>query len=294
MDAKYLKPKPVFNLLNIVALAILATACVFPIVHVLALSLSTSTAAASGWVTLWPVDFTIQSYRFVTDTPAFGRAFAISVQRVLLATPLNMILTILVAYPLSRPRKQFLRRNFFVWFFLVTVLFSGGLIPWYMTIRLTGLIDKIWALILPSALPVFNVILLVNFFRNVPGELEEAAYMDGAGHWTMLFRIYLPLSVPVLATVTLFVIVGHWNSWFDGLILMNSPARYPLQSYLQTIIINPDPKMLTERDLEILKVINNRTTKAAQIFVAMLPILVVYPFLQRYFTTGITLGSVKG
>jgi putative aldouronate transport system permease protein len=294
MDAKYLKPKPVFNLLNIVALAILATACVFPIVHVLALSLSTSTAAASGRVTLWPVDFTIQSYRFVTDTPAFGRAFAISVQRVLLATPLNMILTILVAYPLSRPRKQFLRRNFFVWFFLVTVLFSGGLIPWYMTIRLTGLIDKIWALILPSALPVFNVILLVNFFRNVPGELEEAAYMDGAGHWTMLFRIYLPLSVPVLATVTLFVIVGHWNSWFDGLILMNSPARYPLQSYLQTIIINPDPKMLTERDLEILKVINNRTTKAAQIFVAMLPILVVYPFLQRYFTTGITLGSVKG
>ena len=294
MNVKYLRPKPFFNILNIAALAILAVVCIFPIVHVLALSLSTSTAAASGRVTLWPVDFTIQSYRFVTDTPAFGRAFAISVQRVLLATPINMLLTILVAYPLSRPKKQFLRRNFFVWFFLVTVLFSGGLIPWYMTIRLTGLIDKIWALILPSALPVFNVILLVNFFRNVPGELEEAAYMDGAGHWIMLWKIYLPLSVPVLATVTLFVIVGHWNSWFDGLILMNSPARYPLQSYLQTIIINPDPKMLTERDLEILKVINNRTTKAAQIFVAMLPILVVYPFLQRYFTTGITLGSVKG
>lgn len=294
MNVKYLRPKPFFNILNIVALAILAIVCIFPIVHVLALSLSTSTAAASGRVTLWPVDFTIQSYRFVTDTPAFGRAFVISVQRVLLATPINMLLTILVAYPLSRPKKQFLRRNFFVWFFLVTVLFSGGLIPWYMTIRLTGLIDKIWALILPSALPVFNVILLVNFFRNVPGELEEAAYMDGAGHWIMLWKIYLPLSVPVLATVALFVIVGHWNSWFDGLILMNSPARYPLQSYLQTIIINPDPKMLTERDLEILKVINNRTTKAAQIFVAMLPILVVYPFLQRYFTTGITLGSVKG
>lgn len=294
MNVKYLRPKPFFNILNIVALATLAVACIFPIVHVLALSLSTSTAAASGRVTLWPVDFTIQSYRFVTDTPAFSRAFAISVQRVLLATPLNMLLTILVAYPLSRPKKQFLRRNFFVWFFLITVLFSGGLIPWYMTIRLTGLIDKIWALILPSALPVFNVILLVNFFRNVPGELEEAAYMDGAGHWIMLWKIYLPLSVPVLATVTLFVIVGHWNSWFDGLILMNSPARYPLQSYLQTIIINPDPKMLTERDLEILKVINNRTTKAAQIFVAMLPILIVYPFLQRYFTTGITLGSVKG
>jgi putative aldouronate transport system permease protein len=118
--------------------------------------------------------------------------------------------------------------------------------------------------------------------------------MDGAGHGTLLWRIYLPLSVPVIATVSLFVIVGHWNAWFDGLILMNNPSRYPLQSYLQTIIINPDPKMLTERDLEILKVINNRTTRAAQIFIAMLPILVAYPFLQRYFTTGITLGSVKG
>ena len=176
----------------------------------------------------------------------------------------------------------------------MTILFSGGLIPWYMVIRLTGLIDSIWALILPGAVPIFNVILMINFFRNIPPALEEAAYMDGAGHGTLLWRIYLPLSVPVIATVSLFVIVGHWNAWFDGLILMNSPSRYPLQSYLQTIIINPDPKMLTERDLEILKVINNRTTRAAQIFIAMLPILVAYPFLQRYFTTGITLGSVKG
>ncbi|MDD4140084.1 MAG: carbohydrate ABC transporter permease, partial [Eubacteriales bacterium] len=249
---------------------------------------------ASGHVTLWPVEFTLSSYRFVTDTPAFGRAFGVSLQRVLLGMPINMLLTILVAYPLAKERRQFRARTFFVWFFLVTILFSGGLIPWYMVIRLTGLIDSIWALILPGAVPIFNVILMINFFRNIPPALEEAAYMDGAGHGTLLWRIYLPLSVPVIATVSLFVIVGHWNAWFDGLILMNSPSRYPLQSYLQTIIINPDPKMLTERDLEILKVINNRTTRAAQIFIAMLPILVAYPFLQRYFTTGITLGSVKG
>jgi putative aldouronate transport system permease protein len=245
-------------------------------------------------VTIWPVDFTVMSYRFVTNTPAFGRAFGVSLRRVLLATPINMLLTVLVAYPLAKSKSQFRARNVFVWFFMITVLFSGGLIPWYMIIRLTGLIDKIWALILPSAVPVFNVILMVSFFRNIPPELEEAAYIDGAGHWMLLWKVFLPVSVPVLATVTLFVIVGHWNAWFDGLILMNSPARYPLQSYLQTIIINPDPKMLTERDLAILKVINNRTTKAAQIFIAMVPILVVYPFLQRYFTTGITLGSVKG
>lgn len=294
MANNMLRPAPFFNILNQVLLAFLAIVCAFPIVHVLALSFSTSTAAASGRVTLWPVEFTFSSYRFVTDTPAFGRAFGVSLQRVLLGMPLNMLLTVLVAYPLAKERRQFRARTFFVWFFLVTVLFSGGLIPWYMVIRLTGLIDSIWALILPGAVPIFNVILMINFFRNIPPALEEAAYMDGAGHGKVLWRIYMPLSVPVIATVSLFVIVGHWNAWFDGLILMNNPSRYPLQSYLQTIIINPDPKMLTERDLEILKVISNRTTRAAQIFIAMLPILVAYPFLQRYFTTGITLGSVKG
>ena len=282
------------TILNLVLLGLLALLCLFPILHILALSLSSSTAAGSGRVTIFPVDFTTQSYRFVLDTPAFGKAFLISLQRVLVGTPINMALTILVAYPLSRSQKAFRARGFFAWFFLITVLFSGGLIPWYMVIRQTGLIDKFWALILPGAVPVLNVILLANAFRNSPTELEEAAVMDGAGHWTILLRILLPLSAPVLATVTLFVAVGHWNSWFDGLILMNSPERYPLQSYLQTIIINPDPRMLTERDLAILKVINNRTTKAAQIFIAMVPILIVYPFLQRYFTAGVKLGAIKG
>ena len=211
-----------------------------------------------------------------------------------MGTPVNILLTILVAYPLSRTKAEFRARDFFAWFFIITVLFSGGLIPWYMVIRQTGLIDRFWALIVPGALSVFNVILLANSFRSVPKELEEAAAMDGAGHWTILFKVLIPLSLPVLATVTLFVAVGHWNAWFDGLILMNSPDKYPLQSYLQTVVVNPDPRMLTERDLALLKIISNRTTRAAQIFIAMIPILVVYPFLQRYFTSGIKLGSVKG
>jgi putative aldouronate transport system permease protein len=282
------------NLLNLALLTLLALLCAFPIVHILALSLSSATAAASGRVTIWPVEFTTQSYQFVLESAAFGKSFMISLLRVLVGTPVNMILTILVAYPLSRSRDQFRMRDFFVWFFFITVLFSGGLIPWYMVIQQTGLIDNFWALIIPGALPVFNVILLVNSFRGIPKELEEAAAMDGAGHWTNLFQILIPLSLPVLATVTLFVVVGHWNSWFDGLILMNSPDKYPLQSYLQTVVVNLDPRMLTERDLDLLKIISNRTTRAAQIFVAMVPILMIYPFLQRYFTSGIKLGSVKG
>lgn len=294
MNSKIVKLPFLENLLNLLALALLALLCLFPILHILALSFSSATAAASGWVTIWPVELTTQSYQFVLDNIAFAKSFLISLLRVAVGTPVNMILTILVAYPLSRSRKEFALRDFFAWFFVITILFSGGLIPWYMVIRQTGLIDKFWALIIPGALPVFNVILLANSFRTIPKELEEAAAMDGAGHWTVLFKILLPMSLPVLATVTLFVAVGHWNSWFDGLILMNSTDKYPLQSYLQTVVVSPDPRMLTERDLDLLKVISNRTTRAAQIFIAMVPVLLVYPFLQRYFTTGIKLGSVKG
>jgi putative aldouronate transport system permease protein len=294
MNERILKLPTLQNILNIGILTLIAVLCLFPILHILALSFSNATAAASGKVVIWPVDFTLQSYQFVLENPAFGKSFMVSLLRVLVGTPINMLLTILVAYPLSRSRAEFRARNFFAWFFLITVLFSGGLIPWYMVIRQTGLIDSFWALIIPGALPVFNVILLANSFKTVPKELEEAAAMDGAGHWTILFKVLVPLSLPVLATVTLFVAVGHWNAWFDGLILMNSPDKYPLQSYLQTVVVSPDPRMLTERDLELLRIISNRTTRAAQIFIAMIPILVVYPFLQRYFTSGIKLGSVKG
>ncbi len=282
------------NIVNLLVLAIIALVCAFPIIHTLALSLSSASAASSGRVTIWPVEFTTQSYSFVLENPAFLKSFGVSLLRVLVGVPVNMLLTVLVAYPLSRSIKEFRLRDGFAWFFLITVLFSGGLIPWYMVIRQTGLIDSFWALIIPGALPVFNVILLVNSFRNIPKELEEAAAMDGAGHWTILFKILLPMSMPILATLTLFVAVAHWNAWFDGLILMNSPDKYPLQSYLQTVIINPDPRFLTERDLALLQMISNRTTRAAQIFIAMIPIMAIYPFLQRYFVTGIKLGSVKG
>jgi len=282
------------NLFNLVFLALIALLCAFPIVHTLALSFSSAAAASSGRVSVWPVEFTVQSYRFVLENPAFIKSFGVSLLRVLVGVPVNMLMIILVAYPMSRSTKEFRLRDVFAWFFLLTALFSGGLIPWYMVIRQTGLIDSFWALIIPGAVPVFNVILLVNSFKNIPKELEEAAAMDGAGHWTILFKILLPMSLPILATLTLFTALGHWNAWFDGLILMNSPEKYPLQSYLQTVIINPDPRFLTERDLALLQLISNRTTRAAQIFIAMIPIMIIYPFLQRYFVAGIKLGSVKG
>ena len=283
-----------FNIFNLTLLSITALVCLFPVLHVLALSLSSSTAAMTGKVTVWPVDFTTKSYEFVMESPAFIRAFLVSLKRIALGVPINMLLTIFVAYPLSKSRSRFRARNVFLWYFVVTMLFGGGLIPTYMVVFKTGLIDTIWALILPGAVPVFNVILLLNFLRGLPKEMEEAAFIDGAGHWYTLWKVLLPLCKPALATLSLFVVVGHWNSWFDGLIYMNTNTKYPLQSYLQTAIVTIGSRIFNRSEIDLLKYVNDRTSRAAEIFIAMVPILLVYPFLQRYFTKGIVLGSVKG
>lgn len=282
-----------FVFFNYAFLALISLACILPLAHVLAVSFSSSQAAAAGSVKLWPVDFTLSSYRYVAGQHAFALSLWVSVKRVLLGVSLNMLLTILIAYPLSKETAVFRLRSVYAWAFVVTILFNGGLIPTYMIVKYTGIMDTVWSLVLPSAVPVFNVILMLNFFRNLPKELEEAAFIDGAGQWTTLWRIFVPLSLPSLATVTLFATVNHWNAWFDGLIFMNTPDHYPLQSYLQTIVIKQDFSAMAQTSLSLLSQISDRTAKAAQIFLGALPILVVYPFLQRFFISGIVLGSVK-
>ncbi len=244
-------------------------------------------------VLLWPVEFTPAAYQNVFGKPEYLRAFWVTIQRVVLGTAISMFLTILTAYPLSKETHQFGMRTFYAWIFVFTILFNGGLIPWYMTIKAVGLIDSIWALVLPGAVQVFNIILLLNFYRNLPKELEESSRIDGAGHFTTLWKIYAPLSLPALATTGLFTIVWHWNSWFDGMILMNHPDHYPLQTFLQSIIIKMDLRFLKSQDIELMQKLSDRTSKAAQIFVAAFPILVIYPVLQRFFIKGIVMGSVK-
>jgi putative aldouronate transport system permease protein len=268
--------------------------CFLPMLHVLAISFSNSTAAAAGEVTLWPVDFTLKSYEFVASKPEFIKSMLVSFERVLIGVPINILLTILFAYPLSKDEKTLSFRKGYTVFLMITMLFGGGLIPWYMVIKMTGLIDNIFALILPGAVPVFSVIILLNFFRALPKEIEEAAFIDGAGHWYTLWKIYVPLSTPALATLVLFSAVGHWNSWFDGIILMNKPENYPMQSYLQTVVVQQGLKAISFQDVSQLAEISERTNKAAQIFIGALPILLIYPFLQKYFMSGIVLGSVKG
>ncbi len=282
-----------FSVMNHCFLLLLTIACVLPLLHILALSFSSASAVTAGEVTFWPVDWTLASYENVFGKKEYLVAFWVSIKRVSIGVFLNMLLTILIAYPLSKENSQFPGRTMYAWYFVFTMLFSGGLIPWYMVIKDTGLIGSIWALIIPSAVPIFNVIILLNFFRGLPKELEESAKLDGAGYFRVLWRIFVPLSMPALATLLLFAVVGHWNSWFDGLILSTRTEQYPLQSFLQTIIIKLDPAYLSSRDAELFALMNDRTSRAAQIFVAAFPILIVYPFLQRFFIKGIVLGSVK-
>ncbi len=292
---KRTRGEKIFALFNVVFLSVVAFVCLLPLINVLAVSFSEKSAAAAGYVNLWPVNFTLASYKYALSKSEFILSFLVSLQRVALGYIVNMVLTVAIAYPLSKEKKSFRLRNVYAWFFIVTMMFNGGLIPTYMTIRSLNLLDKIWALVLPQAVPVFNVILLMNFFRGLPKEIEEAAYIDGAGHLTSLLRIYLPLSLPSLATVSLFVLVSHWNGWFDGMIYMNSPKHWPLQTYLRSIIISSDLNTLTASEmLANMDAVSERTFKAAQVFLASVPILAVYPFLQKYFMKGLVMGSVKG
>ncbi|WP_338551329.1 carbohydrate ABC transporter permease [Paenibacillus sp. KS-LC4] len=286
----------VYLMINSVLLVLFAIACLFPIIHVLAISFSSKTAVNSGLVTLWPVEFSLKSYEYVFHNPNFVTSFLVSVKRVGLGVGLNMVMTVLVAYPLSKEAHDFPSRTLYAWFFVFTMLFAGGLIPTFLIVKAAGLMDTVWALILPGAVPVFNVLLILNFMRSLPKALEESSFIDGAGHFRTLWSIYLPLSLPGLVTVALFSLVGHWNAWFDGMIYMNRTEHYPLSTYLQSLLQfdNVNQANLSLEDARLLDNISNRTARSAQIFVAALPIMLIYPFLQRFFVKGIVLGSVKG
>jgi putative aldouronate transport system permease protein len=287
-----------FLVFDHIFLAALGVLCLLPFVNLLAISFSSSYAVSANLVAFWPVGFNTKNYELMMKSGQFLTAFGVSAVRVILGVGLNMIMIVLCAYPLSREKSQFPSGRYYAWFFVLPMLFNVPLIPWYLVIKSTGLIDTMGALVIPGAVQVFSIIVLLNFFRALPKELEEAAYIDGAGHLATLLRIYVPLSAPSLATLTLFSLVYHWNSWFDGLILMNRPEHYPLQSYLQTILITPETllhNLANTGDLSrILNFVSARSSRASQIFIAALPILLVYPFLQKYFTKGLVLGSVKG
>jgi putative aldouronate transport system permease protein len=282
-----------FDVLNILFLAFLALICLLPFVHVTAVSFSASAAAVSNQVSFWPIGFNVEAYKRVFNNPDFLQAFGVSVLRVLVGTTLNLTLIALTAYPLSKENAEMKGRNVIIWFYIFPMLFSGGLIPSYLVNKSLGLINSFWVLVLPGAVQIFSILMMMHFFRGINKSLIEAAEIDGAGHLTILFKVFLPLSLPSIATLALFSMVGHWNDWFTGLIYLNDPSKWPLQTFLQQMIVNIDFSKLTKDDISMLTNLSNESLKAAQLLIATIPILLTYPFLQKYFVSGITIGSVK-
>ena len=277
----------------LLVVAICALSCLLPLLYTLAVSLSSKSAVAAGRVAFVPVDFTLENYMEILQDALFFNSFLISVERVVLATVLSLTVLIMAAYPLAKSKKQFPVRNIVLWMCIFCMMFSGGLIPWYMVMKKYGLINNIFGLAISGGLPIFNLILFVNFFQSISKELEEAAIVDGAGPWKILSGIIVPVSKPIIATVALFTIVAQWNEFFHGYILSTNLSHYPLQSYIKQMVVQIDYSTITEDQLKNLENLSNKAWNSAKIFISMIPVLVIYPFLQKYFVSGIMLGSVK-
>ena len=282
------------RIIIIFILVLFALFCFYPLWYTLIVSFSNNAAVSAGKVWLLPSGLNTESYKKLLADTRFFTSFGVSVIRTALGCSLNMLLLVLTAYPLCLPENRFRRGKAYIWFFVANMLFSGGMIPMYVVIRNLKLLNSIWALILPGSLPIYNVVLLINFFRNVPYELNEAATIDGANPLQILFRVYIPVSMPSLACLLLFAFVGHWNAYFDGLLYINDLNRQPLQTYIYQISAVLDPQTMTPEQLREASKLSDLTLNSAKVVIAMLPILALYPFLQKYFVTGMTLGSVKG
>lgn len=282
----------IFKLFNYAILSIFALACSFPIVHIVAVSLSSSRAVTEGRVSIFPVEFSLQSFELLLKGTPVVNAFKNSLVITLVGVVLSMTATIIAAYPLSK--KYFYARRQFTLILVFTMLFSGGIIPTYLVIKSLGLIDSYAALWLRSLVSAYNLLILKSFFENIPGEIEESCRIDGCGELRLLIQIYLPLSTSVLATLALFYGVTYWNMFMNVILYITQTSKYNLAVLIQQMIrsqILIDPEFIQTEDIVQSTPAGIR---AAGIMVMVIPMLVIYPFLQKYFVKGVMLGSIKG
>lgn len=279
----------IFQIINTTVLVLLAITCVIPFLHIFAVSFSDAPSTTAGIVKFWPIGFQWDAYLKIFRDGDIFRSYGMTLARMVLGTLWSMLLTISAAYPLSLNKREFYGRQFFVIFFFISMLFGGGMIPYYILIKDLGLMNTIGALVL-GGLPVGNAILMMNFFRTQPHELYESAAIDGASHWKILTRIYLPLAKPSVATISLFCLVGHWNDWFGGLVYMRDKEKYPLQTYIYSVtqdsasMVSPFYKETAPRQAVL----------AALITLAIIPVIIVFPILQKHIKDGLIIGAVKG
>lgn len=278
----------IFNAVSYTILALVGLATVVPLLYVLSVSLTPyAEVLKNGGYVLFPKEITFNAYEKLLSNSAIPRAFQITIFVTVVGTAINLTLTALLAYPLSR--KGMPGRRLFLFMVVFTLLFNGGIIPTYLIVKATGLIDTVWALIVPNAIWSFNVLVMKGFFENLPEEIFESARIDGAHEWRILLRIAVPLSIPSIMTIGLFYAVGHWNSFFAAIMYITDRSLFPLQVVVREIL------MMTQQPLENAEdMVPTVTMQMSAVIFASLPIIAVYPFLQKHFTKGMIIGSIKG
>lgn len=283
----------IFDSFNYLFMVLIMFITLYPFYYILIVSISDGKAIMNGLVKFWPIGLNLKSYEIIFQDPMIITSYINTIIYTLVGTLINLLFTILCAYPLSR--KNFSGRRFFTKMIIITMLVSGGLIPTYLVVDSLGLVNKIWALVLPGAISTWNMIVMRTFFEGIPDSILESAYIDGANELGTLIKIVLPLSMPIIATMLLFYAVGHWNSFFSALIYLNEKKKYPIQIILRNIVISGDMSQQTNQmgaSVDFLAIDTN--IKYAVIMVATLPILLIYPFVQKHFVKGVMIGSLKG
>lgn len=279
-----------FDVVNYTLLALTAVVCVLPFVYVLAVSFASPAEVARGGLILWPKEWSTVSYQYIFSSDTLPRSMMVSVYITVVGTLINLVFTSLMAYPLSKPNLR--GRNMILLGVLFTMLFSGGMIPTYFVVSGLQLTNTLWSLMIPSAISAFNLIVLKNFFQQIPDGLEDSAKIDGCNELQVLIRIVIPLSLPAMATFGLFYAVAHWNQFFSAILYINDNRKWPVQVLLREIVILAQSRVgdanFDQTDVQPL------TVRMAVIVFATFPILLVYPFLQKHFAKGVMLGSVKG
>ncbi len=278
----------VFNVCNAVFLCLIVVVVMFPLLYVISVSLTPySEVLKNGGFVVIPKQITFEAYAAFLSDSLIPRAYRVTIFITVVGTALNLFFTALMAYPLSKPYLP--GRTVLLFLVAFTLLFNGGVVPTYLVVKATGLVNSVWSMIIPSIVWSFNLLIMKTFFEGLPKELDEAARIDGAGELTILAKIILPLSMPVMATVGLFYAVGHWNEFFQAIMYIHNNEKYPLQVILRNILAST---MMPPLDAE--DVLPSESMQMAAVVLSALPIIVVYPFVQKYFTQGMLLGSVKG
>ncbi|MEF3303481.1 carbohydrate ABC transporter permease [Paenibacillus sp. GYB003] len=278
----------IFNAINYTILALVGLTVLFPLFFVLSVSVTPmAEVLKNGGYIVFPSRISFTAYRELLGDPAIPRAFMVTLFITVVGTAINMALTLLMAYPLSR--KSLPGRSFFLLLILFSMLFSGGLIPLYLTVKATGLLNSVWAMIIPGAIGAFNVLVMKSFFENIPEELIESVRIDGAKEWRILLHIVIPLSLPVMITIGLFYTVGHWNSFFSAIMFITDPKLHPIQVIVRNVLT------MAQNPVENIDVpVPTEAVQMAAVVVACFPVIAVYPFVQKHFTKGMLIGSIKG